>query len=92
VDGVGGVIGTLITDNFLILLPVVLFVVIIYFIAKDLDLQKYAERIELMKYTEDSSYELRQQELGLLGSAQIGKEYRPTSTTAIISIPFISVI
>lgn len=69
VDGVGGVVGTLITGNFLILLPVILFVIIIYFLANDLDLQKYVERMELMKYTEDSLYELRQQELDLLRGA-----------------------
>jgi hypothetical protein len=65
IDGVGGAIGTAITGNFLILIPVLFIMFIIFILAKDLDLQKYFERHEIMKYTEDSLHEITLQEISL---------------------------
>jgi hypothetical protein len=65
IDGVGGAIATAITGNFLIIIPVVFIMFIIYTLAKDLDLQKYVERQEIMKFTEDSIYEITLQEISL---------------------------
>jgi hypothetical protein len=65
IDGIGGAIGTAITGNFLILIPVLFIMIIIYTLAKDLDLQKYVERQEIMKFTEDSLYEISLQEISL---------------------------
>jgi hypothetical protein len=67
VDGVGGVVGTLITQNFIILLPMMAFLILIYFLAKNLDMEKLAERQEIMKYSEGTIGEIIKQELGLLG-------------------------
>lgn len=69
VDGVGGVVGTLISGNILLLLPVALFLVLIFFLARVLDREKHAERVVIMEYTETSLYEVRSQEIDLLASA-----------------------
>lgn len=66
IDAAAGAFGTLITGNVLILLPVALFIVLIFFLARSLDREKYAERVELMEYTEVSLYEIRSQEIELL--------------------------
>ena len=69
VDGVGGVVGTLVTGSILAMLPVGLFLVLIFFLARFLDREKYAERIELMEYTESALYDIRRQEIDLLRSS-----------------------
>ncbi|OLC22814.1 MAG: hypothetical protein AUI60_01280 [Thaumarchaeota archaeon 13_1_40CM_2_39_4] len=69
IDGVGGVVGTIITASIILLLPIALFLILIYFLARFLDREKYAERLEIMEYTETSLYEIRMQEIDLLGSA-----------------------
>jgi hypothetical protein len=69
VDGVGGVVGTLVTGNILIMLPVGLFLVLIFFLARFLDREKYAERNELMEYTESALYDIRLQEIELFRRA-----------------------
>ena len=69
IDGVGGVVGTLITGNILLLLPVSLFLVLIFFLARILDRDILAERVEIIEYTESSLYEVRLQELELLENA-----------------------
>lgn len=66
IDGVGGVVGTLITGNILILLPVGLLLLLIYFLARFLDREKYAERIEIIEYTDSALYDIRRQEIALL--------------------------
>ena len=70
VDGVGGVVGTLISGNILLLLPVALFVILIFFLARVLDREKHTERIVIMEYTETSLYEVRTQEIDLLASVE----------------------
>jgi high-affinity nickel permease len=66
IDGIGGVVGALITPNFIILLPMIAFLILIYFLAKTLDMEKLAERQEIMKYSEDTIDKIMKQELGLL--------------------------
>jgi len=66
VDAIAGAFGTLLTNNILILLPVSLFVIVIYVLANNLDLQKYAERVDIMNRTDASMYEIRRQEIDLL--------------------------
>lgn len=76
IDGVGGVVGTLITGSILILLPIILFILLIYFLAENIDRKKLAERIDIMEYTQSSIYDIRRQEIDLLRhlpqSQQIG--------------------
>ena len=67
IDGVGGVVGTLVTGSILMMLPVGLFLGLIFFLARFLDREKYAERTELMEYTEGALYDIRRQEIDLLG-------------------------
>ena len=69
IDGVAGVVGTLITGNFLLLLPVTLFVIVMYFLADGLDRKKLSERIDIMEYTESELYLIARQELALLKKA-----------------------
>jgi hypothetical protein len=69
IDGVGGVVGTLITGNILLLLPVILFVIIIYFLADGLDRKKLTERIDIMQYTDFELYLIERQEIALLRRA-----------------------
>lgn len=69
IDGVGGVVGTLITGNILLLLPVALFVIIIYLLADGLDRKKLAERIDIMESTEYELYVIARQEITLLRRA-----------------------
>jgi hypothetical protein len=69
IDGVGGVVGTLVTGNILIILPVALFLILIFFLARFLDREKNAERVELMEYTESALYDIRRQEIDLLKGA-----------------------
>jgi hypothetical protein len=66
VDGVGGVVGALITQNFIVLLPMIAFLILIYFLAKTLDMEKLAERQEIMKYSEDTIDKVIRQELELI--------------------------
>jgi hypothetical protein len=70
VDAVAGAFGTLLTDNILILLPVSLFVIMIYVLANNLDLQKYAERVDIMNRTDASMHDIRRQEIDLLGASR----------------------
>ena len=72
IDGVGGVIGTLITDSILMLLPVGLFLILVFFLARILDQEKHAERVMIMEYTETSLFEVRLQEIALLKGAENG--------------------
>src|SRR2546422_10852033 len=44
INSVAGALGALLTHNILILLPITFFVIIIYILANNLDLQKQAER------------------------------------------------
>jgi hypothetical protein len=74
IDGIAGVVGALITQNFITLLPMMAFLILIYFLAKTLDIEKYAERLEIMKYSEDTIDEIMRQELGLL---EVGKFETP---------------
>jgi hypothetical protein len=55
-----------------ILLPITFFLVLVYFLADNLDRKKYAERVEIMKYTEDSLQEILEQEIELLGKVSQG--------------------
>lgn len=66
VDAVAGAFGTLLTGNIFILLPIALFVILIYFLADGLDRKKYAERIDIIEYTESTLYDIQQQEITLL--------------------------
>lgn len=66
IDAVAGAFGTLLTNNISILLPVSLFVIMIYVFANNLDLQKYAERVDIMNRTDSAMYEIRRQEIALL--------------------------
>jgi hypothetical protein len=66
IDGVGGVIGTLLTNNILVLLPVSIFVILIYFLADGLDRKKLLEREDIMEYTEIELFEVAKQETALL--------------------------
>lgn len=70
IDGVGGVVGTLILGNILLLLPVALFLLLIFFLARNLDREKQAERVQIMEYTEATLYEIRDQEIDLLENAK----------------------
>jgi high-affinity nickel permease len=54
IDGIGGVVGTLITQNFIVLLPMMALLILIYFLAKTLDMEKLMERQEIMKYSQDT--------------------------------------
>ena len=65
IDGVGGAIGAMITGDFLILVPVVFLMLMIYLLAKDLDLQKHGKRVQIIEYTEDSLYEISDLEVNL---------------------------
>ena len=65
IDAVGGTIGALVTD-ILLLLPVLLFVIVIYFLADGLDRKKLSERIDIMEKTELELYEIARQETELL--------------------------
>jgi hypothetical protein len=69
IDGVGGVVGTLITGNILLLLPVTLFVIVIYFLADGLDRKKLSERIDIMEHTDFELYLISRQEMALLRKA-----------------------
>jgi hypothetical protein len=48
------------------------FLVLVYFLADNLDRKKYAERVEIMEYTEDSLQEILEQEIELLGKVSQG--------------------
>lgn len=63
IDAVAGAVGALITGNILTLLPVALFVVLVYFLAEGLDRKKHTERIDIMEYTESALYEIDRQEI-----------------------------
>lgn len=65
IDAVGGVVGTLITGNILLLVPVALFVVMVYFLADGLDRKKLAERVDIMMYTQTALYDIARQEISL---------------------------
>jgi hypothetical protein len=65
INGVGGVAGALITQNFIILLPMIALLILIYFLAKTLDVEKLAERQDIMNYSEYKIYEIMNQELSL---------------------------
>jgi hypothetical protein len=65
IDGVGGAIATAVTGNFLVLIPVLLLMIVIYILAVELDLQKYSERQEIVKHTEDWLYKIALQEASL---------------------------
>lgn len=69
IDGVAGVIGTLITGNILYLLLVILFLIIVYFLAEGLDRKKLSERIDIMEDTDLQLYLIARQEITLLGRA-----------------------
>jgi hypothetical protein len=66
IDAAAGAIGAQLTQNFTILLPVSLFVIMIYLLANNLDLQKYVERTDIMNRTDAEMHEIRQQEKDLL--------------------------
>jgi hypothetical protein len=66
INAVAGAFGAQVTNNIIILLPVSLFVIMVYLLANNLDLQKYAERTDIMNRTDADVYEIRQQELNLL--------------------------
>jgi hypothetical protein len=68
IDAVAGGIGALLVTIW-ILLPTALFIILIYFLAYNLDLQKYRERMEIMNYTEQTLNEIREQEIELIGRA-----------------------
>jgi hypothetical protein len=66
IDGVASGISSLITGQFWIMLPAALFIILIYLLADKLDRQKYAERIDIIGYTEMALFEIRIQEIELL--------------------------
>lgn len=66
IDALAGGFGTLVTNNFLLLLPVSLFVILIFFLADTLDRIKYSERIEIIEYSEQWLYFINSQEKELL--------------------------
>lgn len=66
IDALAGGFGTLVTNNFLLLLPVALFVIVIFFLADTLDRIKYSERIEIIEYSEEWLYTMASQEIELL--------------------------
>jgi hypothetical protein len=67
-DAVAGGLGAYLNQNIWILLPVTIFIILIYLLATNLDLQKYAERVDIMNRTDNGLYEIRQQEIDLLKS------------------------
>lgn len=66
IDALAGGFGTLVTNNFLLLLPVALFVIVIFFLTDTLDRIKYSERIEIIEYSEEWLYIIASQEIELL--------------------------
>lgn len=69
IDGVAGVFGTLITGNILYLLLVILFLIIVYFLADGLDRKKLSERIDIMEDTDFQLYLISRQEIAIFGRA-----------------------
>ena len=46
-----------------ILLPITFFLVLVFFLADNLDRKKYAERVEIMGFTEDTLQEIEEREI-----------------------------
>jgi hypothetical protein len=76
INAVAGGLGAYFNQNIWILLPITMFIILIYLLANNLDLQKYAERIDIMNRTDNGLYEtdnglyeIRQQEIDLLKDA-----------------------
>jgi hypothetical protein len=71
IDAAAGAFGAQLTQNLIILLPVTLFVIMIYLLANNLDLQKYVERTDIMNRTDAALHEIRLQEKDLLRESKI---------------------
>jgi hypothetical protein len=55
-----------------ILLPISFFLILIHFLADNLDRKKHSERLEIIEYTEDALQEIEEQEIGLLANVSEG--------------------
>lgn len=66
IDGAAGALAALLEGNVFILVPVALFVILIYFLAEALDRKKYQERLDIMDRTKRELDETRRQETRLL--------------------------
>lgn len=66
IDGAAGALATLLGASILVLFPVALFIIMIYFLADALDRKKYQERLEIINNTKAELDEIRKQETGLL--------------------------
>ena len=73
---IGAAIGTFAalktTIGVWILLPVSFFLILVYFLADNLDRKKLTERLEIMRSTEDSLQEVQDQEIEFLGNTRQG--------------------
>jgi hypothetical protein len=69
IDAVAGGVGAILNQNIWILLPITIFIILIYLLANNLDLQKYGERTDIMNRTDKGLHEIRQQENELLKRA-----------------------
>lgn len=66
IDGAAGALATLLGSSILILFPVSLFMILIYFLADALDRKKYQERLQIMNSTKIELDEIARQEYKLL--------------------------
>jgi hypothetical protein len=66
INAIAGAFATLLTNNILILLPILLITFWIYLLARNLDKRKYEERIEIIDYTETNLWMIRLQEIAFI--------------------------
>jgi len=52
IDGILGGLSSLITENFVVIIPTILLLIFIYFLALNIDIGKQMERKEIIKLTE----------------------------------------
>lgn len=66
INGAAGALATLLGASLLVLFPVALFILFIYFLAEALDRKKLQERMDIMNRTRKELEEIRRQETKLL--------------------------
>lgn len=66
ISSISASLEALLKNNFMIFLPVIAFVILIFLLANSLDSKKTNERIDIMLYTDDILYQISQQEIELL--------------------------
>jgi hypothetical protein len=66
IDTIAGGFATYLTNNVLYLLPTVLFVILIYYLADQLDRKKYSERLHIIQQTVEAQDKIDSTEAELL--------------------------